>query len=102
MELFEGCTGLRFVRAHDQLVEAGLADDGGVLRATKGINPFYPLLEPLRRPNLGTHDQTVEAALADYADVLRSTKGINPFYTLLEPLRSRELGMHGPQVCPSA
>ena len=37
-------TGLRFVRAHDQLVEAGLADDGGVLRATKGGNPFYPLL----------------------------------------------------------
>ena len=37
-------TGLRFVRAHDQLVEAGLADDGGVLRSTKGINSLRSLL----------------------------------------------------------
>ena len=97
MELFEGCTGTL-------CAEGGCADDddGGVLRATKGINPFYTLLEPLRSRELGTHDQTVEAALADYADVLRSTKGGDSFHTLLEPLRSRELGTHGPQVCPSA
>ena len=94
--------GMCNVTSDEPWLAIDLDDATGVLRSAKGGNPFHTLLEPLRRPNLGTHDQTVEAALADYADVLRATKGGNPFYPLLEPLRRRELGTHGPQVCPSA
>ena len=36
--------GLRLIAAQDDVVQAGLADDGGILHAAKGVNLTYPLL----------------------------------------------------------